>query len=90
MIDRILWCRIRESGELRLSLSYGQADAPEAAYAPGSGITGQVFAEGKPIVVPCMQGRADFQNRLFGRSAGRNGPPGLYQRARARGQRRPA
>ena len=58
-----------ESGELRLSLSYGQADAPEAAYAPGSGITGQVFAEGKPIVVPCMQGRADFQNRLFGRSA---------------------
>jgi Nif-specific regulatory protein len=57
-----------ESGELRLSLSYGQADAPEAAYAPGSGITGQVFAEGKPIVVPCMQGREDFQNRLFGRS----------------------
>ena len=57
-----------ESGELKLSLSYGQADAPEAAYEPGSGITGQVFAEGRPIIVSCMQGRPDFQNRLFGRS----------------------
>ena len=57
-----------DSGELRLSLSYGQADAPEAAYAPGSGITGQVFAEGRSIIVSCMRGRADFQNRLFGRS----------------------
>ena len=33
-----------ESGELKLSLSYGPADAPEAAYEPGSGITGLVFA----------------------------------------------
>ena len=57
-----------ESGELKLSLSYGPADAPEAAYEPGSGITGQVFAEGRPIIVSCMQGRPDFQNRLFGRS----------------------
>lgn len=57
-----------DSGELRLSLSYDQADAPEAAYAPGSGITGQVFAEGRPIIVSCMRGRADFKNRLFGRS----------------------
>ena len=57
-----------DSGELRLSLSYDQADSPEAAYAPGSGITGQVFAEGHPIIVSCMRGRADFKNRMFGRS----------------------
>ncbi len=57
-----------ESGELRLSLSLGQADAPDAAYAPGTGITGRVFAEGAPIIVPCMHHQADFRNRLFGRS----------------------
>lgn len=57
-----------ESGALRLSLSYGQADAPDAAYAPGTGITGRVFSDGGPIIVPCMHNQPDFRNRLFGRS----------------------
>lgn len=39
-----------ESGELKLSLSYGPADAPEAAYEPGSGITGQVLPRAGPLL----------------------------------------
>ena len=56
-----------ESGKLRLSLSYNKADAPQAAYAPGKGITGQVFAAARPIIVPCMKEHPDFRNRLFER-----------------------
>ncbi len=58
-----------ESGELRLSLSLGHPDAPDAAYAPGTGITGRVFAEGAPIVAPWRHNQADVRNRLVGRSA---------------------
>ena len=57
-----------QSGNLRLSLSYDRAEVPGAVYAPGKGITGQVFASGKPIIVECMDAHPDFRNRLFGRS----------------------
>lgn len=57
-----------ESGMLRLSLSLGPAEAPDSVYAPGTGITGRVFATGTPCIVPCMTDQADFRNRLFGRS----------------------
>ncbi len=57
-----------ESMNLRLSLAYGQANAPHVAYAPGKGITGQVFAGGQAIVVPCMKEHPDFRNRLFDRT----------------------
>lgn len=57
-----------ESGMLRLSLSLGPAESPDKVYAPGTGITGRVFATGTPCVVPCMTDQTDFRNRLFGRS----------------------
>lgn len=58
-----------ESGDLHLSLSYQKAQAPETAYAPGKGVTGQVFATAKPIIVPCMKDHPLFRNRLFVRNA---------------------
>lgn len=73
-----------ESGELKLSLSYGPADAPEAAYEPGSGITGQVFAEGRPIIVSCMQGPPRLSEPPFWPQPGRNGPAGIHKCACAR------
>ena len=57
-----------ESMNLRLSLAYGQAGSPHVAYAPGTGITGQVFAGGQSIIVPCMKDHPDFRNRLFDRT----------------------
>ena len=57
-----------ESGNLRLSMAYGDAEAPEASYEPGTGITGQVFQSNKAIIVPCMSQHPDFENKLFGRS----------------------
>ena len=57
-----------ESGNLRLSMAYGNAEAPEASYEPGTGITGQVFQSNKAIIVPCMSQHPDFENKLFGRS----------------------
>ncbi len=56
-----------ESLDLRLSLAYGQADV-HVAYSPGKGITGQVFAGGESIIVPCMRDHPDFRNRLFERT----------------------
>ena len=56
-----------ESLDLRLSLARGEADS-HVAYAPGRGITGQVFASGQPCLVPCMKDHPDFRNRLFERS----------------------
>ena len=57
-----------ESMNLRLSIAYGQANSPHAAYTPGKGITGQVFAGGEAIIVPCMKEHPDFRNRLFDRT----------------------
>ena len=56
-----------ESLNLRLSLAYGRADM-HVAYAPGRGVTGQVFASGTPFIVPRMTEHPDFRNRLFERS----------------------
>ena len=57
-----------ESMNLRLSLAHGQTGSPLVAYAPGTGITGQVFAGGQPIIVPCMKDHPEFRNRLFDRT----------------------
>ena len=61
-----------ESGNLRLSLAYGREaggqGAREAAYAPGTGVTGHVFSSGTACIVERMADHPDFRNRLFGRS----------------------
>ncbi|WP_298068413.1 sigma 54-interacting transcriptional regulator [uncultured Mailhella sp.] len=57
-----------ENGSLHLSMALGQAAVPHLSYAPGTGITGQVFASGKPIIVGRMKDHPDFMNRLFERS----------------------
>lgn len=61
-----------ESGDLRLSLAYGEeaggSAAREAAYAPGTGVTGHVFSSGTPCIVERMADHPEFRNRLFGRS----------------------
>lgn len=57
-----------ENGRLHLSMAQGKTSVPHLTYAPGRGITGQVFSSGKPIIVECMKDHPDFQNRLFDRS----------------------
>lgn len=59
-----------ESGNLRLSLAYGRETGGqgEAAYAPGTGVTGQVFSSGTACIVERMADHPEFRNRLFGRS----------------------
>ncbi|MCH5276771.1 MAG: sigma 54-interacting transcriptional regulator [Desulfovibrionaceae bacterium] len=61
-----------ESGNLRLSLAYGREagdqGAADAAYAPGTGVTGQVFSSGSACIVERMADHPEFRNRLFGRS----------------------
>ncbi len=57
-----------ENGSLHLSMAEGQSSVPHLTYAPGKGITGQVFSSGRPIIVDCMKNHPDFQNRLFERS----------------------
>lgn len=58
-----------ESGNLRLSLAYGrEAGGREAAYAPGTGVTGRVFSSGTACIVERMADHPEFRNRLFGRS----------------------
>ena len=55
------------SGLLHLSLSLDQP-VTRLTYAPGAGITGQVFSSGKPAIVEQMSRHPDFQNRLFART----------------------
>ena len=57
-----------ENGRLHLSMAEGKTCVPHLTYAPGRGITGQVFSSGRPIIVECMKDHPDFQNRLFERS----------------------
>lgn len=57
-----------ENGNLHLSMAEGQVSVPHLTYAPGRGITGQVFASGRPVIVDCMKTHPDFMNRLFERS----------------------
>ncbi len=55
-----------ENGRLHLSMSL---DSPveHITYAPGTGITGQVFSSGEPVIVEKMSEHPDFMNRLFAR-----------------------
>ncbi len=55
-----------ENGRLHLSLSLDRP-VEHITYAPGSGITGQVFASGEPVIVEKMNEHPDFMNRLFAR-----------------------
>lgn len=65
-----------ESGNLRLSLAYGReasrpgngAGRETTGYAPGTGVTGQVFASGVSCIVERMADHPEFRNRMFGRS----------------------
>jgi len=57
-----------ETKTLKLSLTHGQAKNAEATYAPGQGITGQVFTTGQPVIVPRMSEHPDFLNKAFGRT----------------------
>lgn len=51
---------------------FAWADAPPRAshgeYTPGVGVTGQVFATGKPVIVERMQGHPLFLSLLFERT----------------------
>ncbi len=55
-----------ENGRLHLSLSLDRP-VEHITYAPGAGVTGQVFASGKPVIVKKMSDHPDFMNRLFAR-----------------------
>ena len=57
-----------ETENLKLSLTYSPAKAPQATYEPGKGVVGQVFQTGRPIVVPRMSEHKEFLNKAFGRS----------------------
>ena len=57
-----------ENGTLHLSMAEGRPCVPHLTYAPGRGVTGQVFSSGRPVVVECMKNHPAFQNRLFERS----------------------
>ncbi len=57
-----------ETGMLRLSLADTQPKANHASYAPGVGVTGQVFATGRSVIVEKMKGDSLFLSLLFERS----------------------
>lgn len=50
-----------ETGLLRLCLADAPPRASHGEYTPGVGVTGQVFATGKPVIVERMQGHPLFQ-----------------------------
>ena len=57
-----------ETGMLRLSLADTQPKANHANYAPGVGVTGQVFATGRSVIVEKLKGDSLFLSLLFERS----------------------
>lgn len=57
-----------ETGLLRLSLADTPPRARHTDYSPGEGVTGQVFATGKAVIVDRMRGHPLFLSRLFERS----------------------
>ena len=57
-----------ETGTLRLSMADAQPRAHHASYTPGVGVTGQVFATGRPVIVERMKGDNLFLSLLFERS----------------------
>lgn len=57
-----------ETGQLRLSLADTPPSHEHAEYSPGEGVTGQVFATGRPVIVEHMRGHPLFMSRLFERT----------------------
>jgi Nif-specific regulatory protein len=57
-----------DTGTLKISITYSQPKAAQVTYAPGQGVTGQVFETGKPAVVPLMETHPEFLNKAFGRT----------------------
>ncbi len=57
-----------ESGLLRLSLTQSPPKDHHSEYEPGVGVTGQVFATGKPCIIPCIAESPLFLGKLFART----------------------
>jgi len=57
-----------ETGMLRLSLAEAQPREKHGGYAPGVGVTGQVFATGRSVIVEKLKGDKLFLSLLFERS----------------------
>ena len=57
-----------ETGLLRLCLADAPPRASHGEYTPGVGVTGQVFATVKPVIVERMQGHPLFLSLLFERT----------------------
>ncbi len=57
-----------ESGLLRLSMAQSPPRDHHSEYEPGIGVTGQVFATGKPCLIPCIADSPNFLGKLFARS----------------------
>ena len=57
-----------ETGLLRLCLADTPPRAAHDEYTPGVGVTGQVFATGKAVIVEKMQGHPLFMSLLFERT----------------------
>ena len=57
-----------ETGMLRLSLADAQPRKKHGGYAPGVGVTGQVFATGRSVIVEKLKGDKLFLSLLFERS----------------------
>ena len=57
-----------ETGMLRLSLADTQPRADHENYTPGKGVTGQVFATGRSVIVEKIKGDPLFLSLLFERS----------------------
>ncbi|MBQ5728353.1 MAG: hypothetical protein IIV56_05470, partial [Mailhella sp.] len=54
-----------ETGMLRLSLADAQPREKHGGYAPGVGVTGQVFATGRSVIVEKLKGDKLFLSLLF-------------------------
>ncbi len=57
-----------ETGLLRLRHAYSSQEVNEVTYSPGVGVTGQVFATGKPIIVDKLKDDKHFLSLLFNRT----------------------
>ncbi len=57
-----------ETGKLRLSLADARPREGHSDYAPGVGVTGQVFATGRSVIVEKLKGDKLFLSLLFERS----------------------
>ena len=57
-----------ETGQLRLSVADARPRENHANYTPGVGVTGHVFATGRPVIVEKLKGDPLFLSLLFERS----------------------